>query len=191
MSRKFDMRICKCGRIHMVPIEKVDNALKADKELLLICAGCGKGTIIGADIEPNWFDDDSNDLVYNMYSRDFSPHLSIDISKINFEDCLLGKPFSEIFYSHGIQVPMMTGMYAGHYDNGKFSDEWYPDFWKIEREDVTVKEIMEFIDEWRQERITVNMNRLLHENDDAILEELSHYYIPAFDWKGTKFEKKG
>lgn len=142
MSKKFDMRICGCGRIHMVPIEKVDNALKENKNLLLICGGCGKATIIGADIELDWFNEDSDGLIYNMYSYKFSDR---SISAENFEDHRDSKPLSEIFYSHGVRVPMMTGMHAGRYANGKFSDEWYPDFSKIERKDITVEEITKYL----------------------------------------------
>lgn len=47
MNRKYDMRICKCGRIHMVPNEKIEKALKNNRNLLLICAGCGTATLIG------------------------------------------------------------------------------------------------------------------------------------------------
>ena len=53
--RKYDMRICKCGRIHMIEMDKLDEALHNNKNLLLICAGCGKATNIGADIEPDFF----------------------------------------------------------------------------------------------------------------------------------------
>ena len=36
MNRKYDMRICKCGRIHMIPTEKIEKALEDNKNLLLI-----------------------------------------------------------------------------------------------------------------------------------------------------------
>ena len=44
MSRKYDMRICKCGRIHMVDEDKLERALKNNKNLLLVCGGCGAAT---------------------------------------------------------------------------------------------------------------------------------------------------
>ena len=53
MSRKYDIRICKCGRIHAIPNERIKNALNADKNFLLICAACGNATLIGADISPD------------------------------------------------------------------------------------------------------------------------------------------
>ena len=72
MSRKYDIRICKCGRIHAIPNERIEKALDADKNFLLICAACGDATLIGADISPA-FDDPSKDC-YEMYSVDFSSY---------------------------------------------------------------------------------------------------------------------
>ena len=33
----YNMKICYCGRIHMVPMNKLDNAVDNDKDLLVIC----------------------------------------------------------------------------------------------------------------------------------------------------------
>ena len=52
MERKYDMRICRCGRIHMIENKEIDKALEENKNLLLICGGCGQAILIGADIEP-------------------------------------------------------------------------------------------------------------------------------------------
>lgn len=35
MSRKYDIRICKCGRIHAIPNERIEKALDADKTSFL------------------------------------------------------------------------------------------------------------------------------------------------------------
>ena len=85
---------------------------------------------------------------------------------------------------------MKTGQYATDYFNGRFSDRWYTDFYKIQRTDITVKEIMDFIDEYNYNRTTVNMDRFINETPDDILAELSTYFIDGLDWKGTKFEKE-
>ena len=53
MSIKYDIRICKCGRIHAIPNERIEKALDADKNFLLICAACGNATLIGANISPD------------------------------------------------------------------------------------------------------------------------------------------
>ena len=50
MGSKYDMRICKCGRIHMVPSERRNKALEVNKDLLLICGECGASTLIGGQI---------------------------------------------------------------------------------------------------------------------------------------------
>lgn len=63
----YDIRICQCGRIHMVTNEKINNALQENKDLLLICAGCGKAILIGADAET-----DLNKTYYMMYSYECS-----------------------------------------------------------------------------------------------------------------------
>ena len=146
MSRKYDMRICKCGRIHMVDNNKLEKALKNNKNLLLICAGCGNAILIGANIEPDWFNSDKN--CYMMYSGELSPYDDKCITSVDFESSEKQKGIEEIIYSHGRKVPMMSGNYATDYFNGKFSDRWYPDFYKIQRCDITVKEIMDFIDKF-------------------------------------------
>lgn len=186
MSRKYDMSICKCGRIHMLDNNKLNKALENNKNILLVCAGCGSATLIGANIEPDW-NDPSKDC-YMMYSVDFSDHEDKSITAADFEYTEEQKGIEEIIYSHGLKVPMMTGQYATDYFNGIFSDRWYPDFYKIQRSDITVNEIMDFIDEYDHDRTTVNMDRFIHETPEDMLEEISHYSIDGLDFKGTKWE---
>lgn len=185
--KKYEMKICSCGRIHMIKEEKIQNAEGKNKELLLICGGCGKATVMGADIEPDWFEPDQD--VYSRYTRDFSHNKDAVITTSSFFQTEEQKGIEEILYSQGIKVPMMTGQYATDYYNGIFSDRWYPDFYKIQRKDVTVQEIMRFIDEYYHDRKTVNMSRFINETPEEILDELSNYWIEGFDWKGTKWEK--
>lgn len=188
MSGKYDMRICKCGRIHMVDNESLDKALENNKNLLLICAGCGNATLLGADIEPDW--DNPNKSCYMMYSAKFSPYRNAVIQASNFEPTERYKGIEKIIYSHGYKVPMMTGMYANGYFNGRFSDNWYPDFWEIERGDITVDEIMVFINEYKHNRTTVNMRRFIHETPDDVLEVIAHYHIDGLNFKDTKWENE-
>jgi len=190
MGNKYDMRICKCGRIHMTESAKLDKAIENDKNLLLICAGCGHATLIGADITEDWYEDIPGKKCYMMYSGTFSDYEDASITAADFETGEQNKGISEIVYSHGYKVPMMSGMYATDYFNGIFSDRWYPDFYKIQRNDITVKEIMDFIDEYNHDRTTVNMKRFIHETPDEILDEISHYMIDGFNFKGTKWENK-
>ena len=185
---KYEMRICSCGRIHMVNAEKIDKACEVNKDLLLICAGCGKAILIGADIEPDW--EDPNKECYSMYTRVFSQNNDSIINPYTFEDAEGKKAIGEIIYSHGYRVPMLTGQYATDYFNGRFSDRWYPDFYKIQRENITVPEIMEFIKEYTHDRTTVNMSRFISQTPEDVLEEISHYWIEGLDWTGTKWERK-
>lgn len=186
---KYDMRICNCGRIHMIDMEKIDTVCKANKDLLLICAGCGKAVLIGANIESDWFDPTKN--CYFMYTRDFSPYNDFIINSCTFEESGDNKKaIDEIIYSHGYKVPMNTGQYATDYSDGRFSDRWYPDFYKIQRVDITVPEIMKFIDEYSHARTTVNMKRFISQTPEDVLEEISRYWIEGFDWTGTKWEQK-
>lgn len=184
--QKYHMMVCKCGRIHMIDNKKIDNALENNKNLLLICGGCGKALLIGADLEPNLFD--PGESCYMMYSSEFSSYENKSITSTDFETTEDYKGIEEIIYSHGIRVPMMTGMYATDYLYGMFADRWYPDFYKIQREDVTVKEIIEFINEYNRNRTTVDMKRFINETKEEFLEVISNYSIEGLNWKGTKWE---
>lgn len=186
MRSEYDIRICKCGRIHVTKIEKLDAVLEKNKNLLLVCGGCGDATLIGADIEPDCDEPDKD--CYMMYSGNFSAHDNKSITVSDFESTDKHKGIEEIIYSHGIKVPMMTGQYATDYFNGRFSDRWYPDFYKIQRNDVTVKEIMDFIGEYINDRTTVNMKRFIRETPEDMLEEISHCSVDGFNWKDTKWE---
>lgn len=188
MKRKYDMRICKCGRIHMVPNERIEKALEDNKNLLLVCAGCGAATLIGAYIQPDWNEPDKD--CYMLYAIDFSSYQDMGIHASDFDKTESSKGIEEIYYSHGLKVPMMTGQYATDYYNGRFSDRWYPDFYKIQRKDVTVEEIMQFIDEYKRDRTTVNMNWFIQQTPEDMLKEISCYMINGFNWKGTKWENE-
>ena len=158
--------------------------MEDNKNLLLICAGCGSATLIGADIEPDWDEPDKD--CYMMYASDFSNYQDVSIHASDFDKTANSKGIEEIYYSHGLKVPMMTGQYATDYFNGRFSDRWYPDFYQ--RKDITVEEIMQFIDEYRHDRTTVNMNQFIQQTPEDMLTEISCYIIDSFDWSGTKFE---
>lgn len=180
------MHICKCGRIHMVDNNKLEKALEQNKNILLVCGGCGKRSCIGADVGPDYYN--PNETAYTMYSYDFYSDENKYITEKDFHESSHQKGISEIFFSAGIKVPMMTGMYATDYCNGMFSDRWYPDFYKIQRPDITVDEIMDFINKYTKDRTTVNMKRFINETPDDMLDEISHYMIDGFNWKGTKWE---
>jgi hypothetical protein len=178
--RKYDINVCKCGVIHAIPNEKIEKALKKQKPLLTICGNCGVASLRGGDEDVDF---DGNPC-YMMYRRDFTYNDSESINKDNIDQ------YSEVYYDKGYKVMMNSGMYATDYENGRFSDCWYPEFYKIQRSDVTVDEIMEFIKKYHKDRSTVNMNQLISSIPDDVLEELSNYWIEGLDWTGTKYQKE-
>ena len=187
MMRKYDMRICSCGRIHMIQNDKLHDAFENNKDFLLICGGCGAATLIGADEEPDW--DNPERICFNLYSKSLPTNKEY-ITESNFSSNVLdNKPISAIMHSNGYKVPMLTGEYANNYFGGKFTDMVYPDLYKIQRKDITVQEIMNFIDKYNHDRTTVNMDRFINETPAEILEEISNYTIDGFNWKNTKYEK--
>lgn len=185
---KYDIRFCKCGTIHAIPEEKIDNALDANKNLLFICAKCGNATLIGADITKDWFEPEKT--CYNMYSFDFSRYESKNINLSDFESTKDQKGINEIYYSYGYSVMMKSGQNATDFFCNKFSDRWYPDFYKIQRKNITVEEIMKFIEKYQHDRTTVNMKYFINNTPKDVLEEISHYYIEGLDWTGTEYERK-
>lgn len=189
---KYEFRMCSCRRIHAIKKEKINKALKNNKNFLLICAGCGKASLIGADIAPDWYEPEKN--CYYRYTTELSHDKDKTINDSDFISTKEQKGIEEILYSYGHEIPMMTGMYANGTTvvegSGKPCDNWFPDFWKIEREGITFAEISAFIEQWRKDRITVNMQRFISQTPEDVLEELSLHYYPCFDWSGTKYERK-
>lgn len=187
---KFDVRFCSCGRIHFIPFDEVCAAVEQDKELWLICGGCGTTTQIGADIERDY--NDPEQVSYNMYSGTYSEDKTFEITPDIFTGGKDHKSIYKIIRSAGYRPLMKTGMRACSFCHfgDFFEDIWYPDFYKIERKDVTVEEILEFIEKYRKDRVTVNMGTLLRELTEEELKCLSGYVIKGLDWTGTKYERK-
>lgn len=63
---KYDMCICRCGKIHMIPSDKIDDAIEHNKNFMFICADCGSATVVGADKE--WDEYEPDKKCYMMYS---------------------------------------------------------------------------------------------------------------------------
>lgn len=186
---KYDMKICRCGKIHMIPSDKIDDAIEHDKNFMFICADCGSATVVGADKEWDEYEPDKD--CYMMYSGSFAPYYSESITADNFKGTENKKAISEIYYSHGIKVPMMNGYYATEYHNVIFYDgRIISNLYEIDRPNVTAAEVQDFLENARKEARTVNMNRFIRENKDDMLEEISRCFIKGFDWKGTKYESE-
>ena len=182
-KKEYDVRICKCGRIHFLDWDKIKKAIDNNRVYGYICGGCGTIRAIGAD---KFYDEYEGKECYDMFSYDFEEET---ISTSNFFDNNGNRPFDEFCYSKGIRVPMNTGSYARAQFNNQFTDIWYPDFHSVLKKSSTKEEIVEFINKFLKDANTVNMNRLIAEiGDDDKCEVLSHYAIKAFNWKGTKWE---
>lgn len=178
MNTKHTAHFCSCGRIHMLDDDKLDSIFEEGKMLLLICAGCGAATIIGADVEPDYFTGENACI---MFTKDFSRNEDTSITT--------GGEVKEIFYSQGIKVPMKTGGYADFYIGGRFFDTTTPvDEYLIEEKD-TKEEILELFNNHKLKAKTVDMNRFIKGTPDDILDEISNYAIDGFNWKNTKYDK--
>ena len=185
---KKELRICSCGRLHFIDSEIIHTALQNDKDVLMICGRCGKATMIGADRMPDYWGGTDKE-VFDMYSYHAGDEDFI-LDAWRFENTNAKKGIYKVIYSVGKGVMMESGSYAREFFYGRFADTWYPDFYHIERKDITVKEIMNFLDKWRHDRVKVNRNYLLRELTDEEAEILSYYAIEGLDWTGTKYERK-
>lgn len=189
--RKYHITICKCGHIHAIPNDKIEAAIEANKNFLLICGSCGEATLIGADIETDMFDETMT--VYSMYTCNFKGAKdTVEITSEIFSESSEDKAISEIYYDVGIPVLMKTGYYANMYMTGSgFSDTRHPDFTELtHKHNITSKDVREFIDKYLHDSNTVNMNCFINNTDPEILTDLSNYMIDGLCWKGTKYEKE-
>lgn len=83
MNKKYRLMICNCGRIHLISTEQINNSIYDNKDLMVICGGCGKVTILGADKDQNDYIDGRT---YFLYTHE----LSKDRSKIIIADDFKG-----------------------------------------------------------------------------------------------------
>lgn len=189
MGMDCQVRICKCGRIHFIERSVVTEAVEADKELLVICGGCGAADIIGADKVA-----ENGNNIYMMYSFDFTEgeqKREIDVSSFETVEGKT-KGLYKIIFDPGIKVMMMTGFYATHYDNAGFTDLSWPilSFLNKNPSAFTPEEACEEIKNHRRDMVTVNMKSLLSKLTEDEAECLSHYIINGLDWTETKYERR-
>ena len=192
---EYEVRFCRCGHIHVFPFSLVEDAIKADENLLLICADCGKASMIGADIiDGGYYGDEEGKTCYDMYANDFAAYDNKLITKNFFRRHKTHKALNKIYYSHGIEVPMMTGSNANYYYNGEFCDSSEPNWYELDLAkhydcDLSKEEILAFINKHRSNKWKVDMKRFIHDNDEDKIRAISNYLVKGLDWHGTKFEK--
>lgn len=179
-----EIRVCSCGSIHLIEDSIIREALEEDKELLLVCAHCGRVVVIGADIEEL-----GDRVIYNRYTKEFDRDRSLTLLPSEFK---YNKEVYYIIYDKGILVPMMTGEYANSYNFGKFMDMVYPDFSKLTySKEVNREVVTKFLENYHEDRCAINMSRLIHENSSEDLKILSQTILSSqFNWKGTPYETK-
>lgn len=190
-KKEYDVRFCSCGTIHFIESETVQTAVTANRELIVICGGCGKSFVIGADREPNWENPESSEYAYSMYSNDFNKSFTTTIEEsFVIMDDGSNRVFSHnpiVRYSMGKRPMMMTGQRASHYRNGKFYDEDY-DVLSLLESCTLVSEVQRHVDHWKLNKSVVNTTRLFNELSDDELRHLSHYSLEGLDWTNTKYE---
>lgn len=175
-----ELRICSCGRLHFVDMTPIHTAVQQGKEVIFICGGCGKATVMGADaVHDPYYDDE----VYEMYGRDIS-HEDFTLDAPQFE----AEGIYKVIYSAGKPVMMQSGDYAGHYNCGRFTDIWYPDFLSL-TDGMTLDDIKDAIFQWKRTHHAVNMGHLLRHLTDEEVQILFDSGLRCFNWKGTKWER--
>ena len=164
------VKICKCGTIHVIQSEKFINALNSNMNYLEICRNCGATTVMG----------DCNMLVEGNIERTFYDiELPNDRCSITIDDFNLlngKKPFSEIYFSTGYRVPMMTGRYATCFKDNSFHDTSCSTTYKDESLTIKFDMLAKCVD----------MDRFIKETPDEILYAVSRLRISGINWTGTK-----
>ena len=182
---KFEVRICKCGRIHFIENEKIEEALHQDKDLLVICGGCGTATKFGADRTTDF----DGQEVFDMYAYTM-PDTGFVLTAESFAT-IEGKQkgISQIIHSEGVKVMMKTGYYARYYNSvhGQFQDTWYPNFWEIP-DDASAADYKTFIEKFKEESVTVDMKTLLRHLSEEQAAALSRFHIKSLNWSGTQYK---
>lgn len=197
MEIKYDVRFCSCGRIHFIDDKDISEAISEDKELVLICGGCGKALFIGANKTMYELESDEPEEVYELYSYIEEKYFKIDsdnftkrIEYLKTIGWIRYKPIHMIVYNPGKKVYMKSGNIATLFINGVFHDQLISEFeqerflhrYKLKEEGIPYIKT--------NHGTSVDMERLINDLTEDELEALSGYAINSFDWSGTKYERK-
>lgn len=170
--KKYLVKVCECGHIHLINKKDLCKAIKNDAEILLICGSCGTTSLIGAeaDIEVN-----PNKTIhpsYTMYVMDNAINAdSVDLAKTINLKSITQKDVCNIIYSKGIEVPMRTGGTARHYTGKNFMDTDYPQFFE---DSLTEEMVCKFIKDWEVRRMKVDIYKLLDNLNEEQLEAITN-----------------
>lgn len=182
--KNYEVRFCSCGRIHFLNRDEIYKTIDNNRETLLICAGCGAATRVGAD---DYFDGGKA-----MYSIELKKNT--EITEDNFNKKFKQKEgsyipiFDRIIYSEGKRVPLKTGYYATHHIN----KTWYDEREMIDFEDQldaykSMEEFKKAFHDYRVKARTVNVERLLDELSDSERKALEGYMY-LFEKEESSYE---
>ena len=176
MASGFSVYPCRCGRIHMISWDLVEEACEKNMDIIHICRRCGKMLRIGGD---PFYDEYEKANGYTLYSYDMTLNnhvVNIDLSSDYSSEC---KPILRIISEPGICVPMKTGEYATEYFSGIFRDGTCPDFSRKDPNETYEK----FLLKWRVDAETVNMGSLERFNDKEKVDYIKkHIRFDQFQW---------
>ena len=184
---EMELRICKCGCIHILDAKPIEEALEKHKEILLICGNCGTAFRVGTDATAEACADEGP----NLYERIIMRKATI-ITEDSFADrpAERTKPFDKIYHNKGYRVPMMTGQMATRFDGRLFVDDNAPDFLKdIDRPGATVNGLREEYDQWKTDRVTVDMCALVNELGEENAQWIATQRVPGLDFSKTEYAK--
>ena len=168
MNKDINVEVCKCGTIHVIQPEKFHTAIGSGSNYLKVCRNCGATTVIGI-----FEDDDGSETFYDVELPDDRCSITLD----DFDLTNGKKPFSEIYFSHGYKIPMMSGGYATCFQNNSFQDTSSTTTYKDESLTVKLDALSKCVD----------MDRLIKEIPDEILYALSKLRISGINWANTKY----
>lgn len=104
---------------------------------------------------------------YSLYRHEIPQNLMTSENNYSTDLTDYLKRFYKVNYSVGYGVPMTTGYFADELFCGRFLDNTHDD-----------------------NNQQVDMPRFLQITPDHVLKMVSQYYIRAFNWSNTKYERK-
>lgn len=110
--KKYDLRIFPNGRVYFLDYDLLDEALKAEKDILIICGSWSGGYAIR--IGGDYMDDDYYGKGYMMRSS--------DVKEAEFDAEALAKEFYRVIITQGNMIFMETNNQANTYQGNKFID---------------------------------------------------------------------
>ena len=177
---KFEVRICRCGHIHLFSEAAISAAFAQNKKFVIVCGSCGCVTVLGA----NSYIDEHGNKIYDCYSYDADTTYEANMA-IHSSDAVIN-------YRRGMEIPMMSGHSANQFFRGRFYDNSSPRFDELLdlRSKIDRKAVEAFVQQYETDRASVDMKQLIRDNTPEVLEALSKLSIEQFNWVSTPYEQK-